>query len=180
MKDIHLNEEELIDRSKSDLQSFEPLYEKYYPQILKFVYKRMDGIDDAYEVVSIIFSKAMANIGKYKHKGFPFSSWLYRIAINEINMFYRESNKRRTISIEEISVRNLHESLGAECQELNDILKSALNHLNENEIQLIDLRFFENLPFLEIANMLGISENNAKVKTYRVLDRLRVVFQKLS
>ena len=147
MKEIHFSEEELIDMSKKDLQSFEPLYEKYYPQILKFVYKRMDCVDDAYEVVSITFSKAMANIGKYKHRGFHFSSWLYRIAINEINLFYRESNKRRTISIEDIAVRNLYESLGVDNQELNDVLKRALNHLNENEIQLIDLRFFENLPF---------------------------------
>ena len=92
-----LNEREIeiqqIEASKINPQCFEPLYKKYYEQILKFVYKRMDNLDDTREVTSIVFSKAISNINKYKDHGHPFSSWLYRIALNEITQFYRDSKK---------------------------------------------------------------------------------------
>jgi RNA polymerase sigma-70 factor (ECF subfamily) len=40
-------------------------------------------------------------------------------------------------------------------------------------LQLIELRFFENKSFKEIAAILEVTENNAKVRTYRVLDQLK-------
>ena len=63
-----------IEASKSNAKNFEPLYNKYYEQILKFVYKRMDNLDDTREVTSIVFSKALANIKNYNHNGYPFSA----------------------------------------------------------------------------------------------------------
>jgi RNA polymerase sigma-70 factor (ECF subfamily) len=44
----------------------------------------------------------------------------------------------------------------------------------------LELRFFEERPFSEVADILGITENNAKVKTYRVIDKLRIIFKKVS
>ncbi|MBK7668389.1 MAG: hypothetical protein IPJ32_14255 [Sphingobacteriaceae bacterium] len=86
-------EQKLIEQSKTDPQAFERLYIKYYEQILKFVYKRVESLDDTRDITSTVFIKALSNISKYKDMGFPFSSWLYRIAINEINMFYRKTKK---------------------------------------------------------------------------------------
>jgi RNA polymerase sigma-70 factor (ECF subfamily) len=179
--DEELNHEsQLIDKAKSDPASFEPLYKKYYPPILKFIYKRVEDLDDCRELASNVFTKALINIGKYRHMGFPFSSWLYRIAINEINQFYRDSNKLRAISISEKGMRHLAEESDHEAKDLKSVLASALEHLNEEEMQLIELRFFEERPFAEVGLLLDITENNAKVKTYRVLDKLRNVFSKLN
>ena len=52
-------------------------------------------------------------------------------------------------------------------------------YLSEDEFLLIELRFFEERPFVEVGELLGITENNAKVKTYRVLDKLRGVYAKI-
>ena len=53
-------------------------------------------------------------------------------------------------------------------------------YLRPEELTIIELRFFEELPFSEVGMIIGISENNAKVRTYRVLDKLRNVFKKLA
>ena len=80
-----------IEDSKRDPKCFESLYRKYYEQIMKFVYKRMENIDDSREVTARVFTKAIVNIKNYSDRGFPFSSWLYRIALNEITQYYRDS-----------------------------------------------------------------------------------------
>lgn len=169
-----------IEESKSNPQCFEPLYTKYYEQILKFVFKRMDNLEDTREVTSIIFSKALSNIKKYNDHGYPFSSWLFRIAINEITQFYRDSKKMRSVSIDEDGIKQIAEETGGYKKELIVVLKKALHYLNDMDMLLIELRFFEERPFSEVGEIIGITENNAKVKTYRAIDRLKIIYTKIS
>ena len=56
-----------------------------------------------------------------------------------------------------------------------DILKEAVTDLEEEDMQFIEMRFFEKRAFKEIAEILGITENNAKVKTYRILEKLKKI-----
>ena len=140
----------------------------------------MDGLDDAREVTAVVFTKALINISKYRDMGFPLSSWLYRIAINEVNLFYRHSKKVRVISIDDNGLKNIAEEAEPANVEVLAELKRALMHLNEDELLLIELRFFDEYSFAEIGQILEITENNAKVKTYRVLDKLRKVYRKIT
>jgi RNA polymerase sigma-70 factor, ECF subfamily len=49
----------------------------------------------------------------------------------------------------------------------------SLDTLKEDDLQLIELRFFEQRSFKEVAEIVGITENNAKVKVHRILERLK-------
>jgi RNA polymerase sigma-70 factor (ECF subfamily) len=168
-----------IEASKTDPQCFEPLYIHHYKHILNFVYKRVENLDDCREITSVVFTKALSSIKNYKHRGFPFSSWLFRIAINEITQFYRDSKKVRIISIDEKGIKNIVEENGNVDPELLVSLKKALLHLEEDDLELIQLRFFEERSFDEVGDILGITGNNAKIRTYRTIDKLRVHFSKL-
>jgi RNA polymerase sigma-70 factor (ECF subfamily) len=172
-------EQQLIEESKTDPQCFDRLYVKYYEPILKFVYKRIEELDDSRDITSIVFTKALANISKYTNQGFPFSSWLYRITINEINMFYRNSKKARIISLNDRGMKQMAGETEETNEELISVLKKSLLYLSGDELLLIELRFFEERPFAEIGEILDITENNAKVKTYRALDKLREVYTKI-
>ena len=57
-----------------------------------------------------------------------------------------------------------------------DQLAQSLTKISSLDYLLIEMRFFEQRAFKEIAEILEITENNAKVKTYRALDRLKVAF----
>lgn len=173
-------EKQYIEDSKTDPKCFEPLYTFYYERILKFVYKRIESLDDTREVTAIVFTKALTNIKKYKDQGFPFSSWLYRIAINEINQFYRDSKKMRIISLDKKGVDSIAEDTDKLNPDLVSALRKALLYLSEEEIMLIELRYFEERPFAEVGEILEITENNAKVRTYRVLDKLKEIFNKIA
>lgn len=173
-------EKQLIEDSKKDPKNFERLYIKYYEQILKFVYKRVESLDDTRDITSSVFIKALANISKYKDMGFPFSSWLYRIAVNEINMFYRNSKKSRVISLNEQGLKNMASETSNVDPEMLMALKRSLLHLAPEELFLIELRFFENKAFAEMGEILDISEANAKIRTYRALDKLRSIYAKVA
>ena len=168
-----------IEEAKRDLRKFEPLYKRYYEQILLFVYKRVEDIEDCRELTAIVFANAISNIKSYKHQGYPFSSWLYRITINEINRYYNKRSKTRVISISEKSLANIAEDSGDKAKEMQVVLKKALMFLEPEELNLIELRYFEDRSFSEIGEILEISEGNAKIKTYRVIDKLKSIYNKL-
>ena len=180
MEDDPHAEHKQIEEAKKNPARFEPLYKKYYERILRFVYKRMENLDDTREITSGVFIKALTNIGKYTHRGHPFSSWLYRIALNEIAQFYRDANKMRVISIDTFGISRIADETGKNGDNLSPVLARAMQHLTEEEVLLLELRFFEDKAFAEIGNILDITENNAKVKTYRVIDKLREIFNKLN
>jgi RNA polymerase sigma-70 factor (ECF subfamily) len=172
-------EKKQVEESKTNPQKFEPLYIKYYEPILKFVYNRVEDLDDCRDVTATVFTKALANIHKFKDRGLPFKSWLYRIALNEVNQYYRDANRVKIISTEDKSVQSIKEETGMD-KDILVSLKKALQYLSGDEVQLIELRFFEDRPFAEMGEILNISESNAKVRTYRTIEKLRAVFLKIS
>ena len=168
------SEQELVTAAKSSPDAFAPLYDKYYKPIFLFIFRRTEDEDLTADLTQHVFIAAMINIKRYEFKGVPFSAWLYRIALNEISMYFRKTKKERTISIEQNDIKNIFEEVKEnENEEKINKLTAVLAKLKPDEMQLVELRFFEQHAFAEIGLILGISENNAKVKMYRLLDKLK-------
>jgi RNA polymerase sigma-70 factor, ECF subfamily len=174
-----LQEEQVwVMQAKADPARFEPLYRKYYDAILRYLKQRMDDPELAYDVASQVFIKAIKNLSKYEDRGVPFGSWLYRIAKSELYQSYRELQATRTVSMENLQIPTF-DTLFFENQEFEynqSLLLSAMQRLKEEQLKLIEMRFFEQLSFKEIGETIGITENNAKVKTFRALEKLREYF----
>ena len=177
---IEIQEEVLaIEKAKKNTAEFEILYNKYFDRIYIFIYHRTADKDLSGDLTQQVFLKALYNIKDYKFKGLPFSAWLYRIALNEINQFFRKSKKTQTFSVDEKHFANVVESVEEEnSDEKYQILIVSLSKLPKESVNLIQLRFFEDYSFKEIGDILGITENNAKVKIYRVLDKLKNFIRK--
>ncbi len=170
-----MNERELIAKAQRDHRHFGPLYEHYFEQMYRFVYKRLGGNEEiAGDLTQQTFIKAMANLSKYEDRGLPFSAWLYRIAQNEVNMYFRSQKKAYTVEITDRMLVAVLEEAGNSnyTQEDLDQLIETINNLEESHADLIELRFFQELSFKEIADIYGISEANAKMKTYRLLEKI--------
>jgi len=104
---------------------------------------------------------------------------LFRIAINEVHQYHRKQKKERHIHIEECHFLDFQDKFQSSSQEVNtDLLFEALNILSDSQMQLIELRFFEKRSFKNMAEILDITENNAKVKTHRVLKKLKKQLKK--
>ena len=172
-------EHEYIVAAKKNPKDFAVLYDMYYEAIFRFIYKRMDDKEMTFDTTQQVFLKALDNIQKYEFKGVPFASWLYRIAYNEINTMFRTQKAEHTINIDSVSIYNIIEEIQETKIEFyhDKIVNIIAEELEEEEIQLIEMRFFEKRSFKEIAEILEITENNAKVKTYRIIDKLKKILK---
>lgn len=172
--DMLQTEQHLIEAAKQNPEHFGPLYDKYYKQIFGYVYQRMDCKESAFDLTSQVFLKALTNIEKYEYKGVPFASWLYRIAHSEVMQSFRTKKNLRTINADISDLRNICEEVEQEyMEEYKSVLMTVIKNLPEDDVQLIELRFFEKRPFKEIAEILNLTETNAKVKLYRILEKVK-------
>ncbi|MEJ1239438.1 sigma-70 family RNA polymerase sigma factor [Chryseolinea sp. T2] len=171
-------ENSIIEKSQLDPAYFKPLYEKYFKRIFLFVYRRIGEKEITADITSQIFLKALTNLKKYEPRGLPFSAWLFRIAINECSSFFRKTKRERLVSIDSASVDTLFEDLTTDhgIEDLHRRLPHLLRKLSADELQIIELRYFEQRPFKEVGDILGISETYAKVRVYRALDKMKRLF----
>jgi len=168
-----------IEIAKTDPRQFAPLYKKYHEAIFRYIYKRVDEEEAAYDITSCVFVKAISNLPKYEYRGVPFSSWLFRIAKSELYQSFRDNKAKRTVSIDSVSIAQIIDDLNEDFSEEQRLkLMQALPQLKEQQLQLIEMRFFEKRSFREIGEIIGMTENNAKVKTFRALVKLKELFNR--
>ena len=140
----------------------------------------MDSKDSAYDVTGQVFLKALSNLHKYQFKGVPFASWLYRIAHNEVMQLFRTQKGKRAINADVSDLRYICEENEAPFfEEYIPAIKKLIQELNSEDLQMVELRFFERRPFKEIAEILEITEVNAKVRMYRIIEKLKKSLSKL-
>lgn len=164
----------LINAAKTNPERFAPLYEKYYKQIFNYLYQRMDSKDNAFDLTSQVFLKALTHLNNYQYKGVPFASWLYRIAHNEMMQLFRQNKDKRVVNADVSDLRFIcEENQEPFFEEYIPQLKKLITGLNEKDLQMVELRYFEKRPFKEIAEILGITEVNAKVRMYRIIEKLK-------
>ncbi|HEX8059915.1 MAG TPA: sigma-70 family RNA polymerase sigma factor [Cyclobacteriaceae bacterium] len=170
-------ERDIIERSRKDPGAFGELYEIYFDRIFNFVYRQTDDEELAGDLCSQTFINALNSLSRYEFRGIPFSAWLYRIARNEINKHYRKNKRKNVFSIEEVKVRELIERSDENWdEELVQKLINFMKDLPTDMLQVLELRFFEDKDFKDIAFILDITESGAKMRTYRALDKLRQNF----
>jgi RNA polymerase sigma-70 factor (ECF subfamily) len=173
-----LHEYSILDRSKKDPKAFGELYEKYFDRIFSFIYRQTDDEDLTADLSSQTFLTALKNVDRYEFRGVPFSAWLYKIASNEVNKHYRKKKRTQVFSIEETRVRELMEQANEGYdEEMIQRLMEFLKELPTDMLRVLELRFFEDKDFKEIAFILDITESGAKMRTYRAMDRLRKNFK---
>jgi RNA polymerase sigma-70 factor, ECF subfamily len=165
-----------IEQAKLDPQKFGRLYNKYYDQIYRYVQQRVECMDVAADVTSQVFFKAFTNLHKYQFKGVPFGSWLYRIAKSEIYQTFRDQSKQQTSSFETLDFATFFDSYHEE--EMRKISSdcNCVKEIKVGEYEIIRLRFYEKQSFKEIGDLLDISENNAKVKCFRSVAKLKKLY----
>ncbi|MBS1506721.1 MAG: sigma-70 family RNA polymerase sigma factor [Bacteroidetes bacterium] len=169
---------EAINRARRDPAAFGVLYEKYFDRIFNFIYTQTDSEELTADLCSQTFLIALGNVNKFEFRGVPVSAWLYKIASNEVNKHYRKIKSRKVYSLEEVRIREL---FGREeedySEEVLTKLLELMKDLPADMLEVLQLRFFEDKDFKEIAFILDITESGAKMRTYRALDRLRKSFK---
>jgi RNA polymerase sigma-70 factor (ECF subfamily) len=172
-----LTEKEIIQAAKTNSQGFARIYELLYNELFRFIFKRVSDRDLAADLVSQTFVKALVNITSFKDTGAPIKSWIYRIAVNEVNMHFRNSKKVFVTRVSFDMLASLEEDVdpGIGREEKRRRLLEGLNQLDETSTLLIEMRYFQQMRHKEMGDILGVSEDAAKMKVHRAFKRLKSI-----
>jgi len=156
---------------------FGVLYEKYFDRLFHFIYRRTDDQELTADLCQQTFLLALKNLTQYEFRGVPVAAWFYKIASNEVNRHYRKNKGKKIFSLEESKIRELigQENEGYD-EEVIRRLIDFMKDLPADMLEVLELRFFEDKDFKDIAFILNLTESGAKMRTYRALDRLRRKF----
>ncbi len=159
-----------------EASAFGLLYDYYQPKIYRFVFIKVSRREEAEDLTHQVFLSAWENIENYKHLGFPFSSWLYRIARNEVIDYYR--TKKNNVELEkadsEISEPPTAEFAIEKKFELENV-RGAIGKLKPEYQDVIIMRFVEDLSPKEIAAALGKTEGAVKLLQHRAIKNLKAL-----
>ncbi len=176
---ITIDLKQQIELSKSDIKHFGPIYDMFHKQVFRFIYNRVEAKEDAADLTSSTFMKAMTGLKNYQDRDKMFISWLLKIAYNEVGLFYRSKKVRDKFFVEEKNLAVVTSDL-----EFDDdnafTLKDALEYLAKDDYDLVQMKYFEGLSFEQIAKIVGKSEDSLKVKAFRIRAKLKNIIIDLS
>lgn len=180
------DEQQLVESAANDPEAFGMLYERHYQPIFGYIFRRTLDWESAEDITSDVFIKAYKNIWRFRWSGVPISAWFYRIASNEVKMYFRRGKKAS------VSLNELMESRGFDVtdpqtpeserkrieQELDQhkdfaAIQSQVEQLPVKYQEVIALRYFEQKSITEIAEILDKNENTVKSLLARGLERIR-------
>ena len=164
------DERDLIEAAQNDPGRFAELYELNFHRVYAYIACRIHDRSERQDLTAHVFQQALANIGKFKWRGAPFVTWLYRIASNAIADQTRK--KSREVTEAELTTNTSVDS-DLEQVERRTRLFSAVETLPEDQRRVIVLRFGEEKSIREIAAELNRSEGAVKQLQFRGLENLR-------
>ena len=164
----------LIARAKvGDADAISALYERYAPQIQRYIASRLGDPVQAEDVCADVFVKVLESLGRYEDRGWPFSAWLYRIAYARTVDVMRQSRRRHSIPLDERQLGALDPPDDAVMSRLAyHEIKGAMDILTREQQLVLRLRFDEDRSLAEIAQSLGRSVGSVKALQHRGLTRL--------
>ncbi len=130
-----------------------------------------DAHKDLFQEVTIQLWKAYP---KFRGDA-KFSTWMYRVALNTAITLYRKSKRRiQTSDISDFHYKLEYDEYDGEIEEQMQLLYKAIHQLSDIEKALI-LLYLEDKPYKEIAETMGITEVNARVKVNRIKTKLKTI-----
>ena len=158
------------------MQSFEDVYKMYFKRVYAFLYKLTSNHDVAEEMVQETFYRAFVSFHKYDGSCEMFT-WLAAIAKN-VFFKYLSKQKLQTLNIDLIVESQAADSDSdpeAVLQQkfVASYVNECVSRLPQKYRDVVFLRIYAELPFSQIADILGITENSAKVVYYRAKNALR-------
>jgi RNA polymerase sigma-70 factor (ECF subfamily) len=175
------SDEELVEACQSgEASAFDVLVARWEDRIRGAAYRFLGSDEEARDVAQEAFLKAYQAIGTFKKEA-RFSSWLYQIATNLCRDRLRRRKTRATVSLEALEESGpvmvetrpgAHERLLE--RDLARAVRRAVSELPEEQREVVILKEYQDLTFLEIAQALGVPVSTVKTRLYRGLGQLRL------
>lgn len=180
IEDSYYIREYIEHRSESAAAEIVRKYQKFvYLTILRIV----ENTEDAKDITQEVFVKALESLSKFRGES-SLKTWLYRIAAN---MASNSLRKRKVRTFFSISKDNSYEELPEGSPnpeehftntELEQKFLNALSKLPKKQRETFALRYFEEMPYAEISELLGVSVGALKANYFHAVNKIAVELNK--
>ena len=153
---------------------FDSLYQAYHPKVLKLCLGYTGDYPQAQDLVQETFMKAWHSLPKFKGESLV-STWIYRIAVNTCLNHLRTERRRPADPLQTHHDEQAVEEPG-EIEHQISFLYTCISQLAETDRLIISL-VLDDISYGEIAQVVGISEGNLRVKIHRIKQQLTSLFQ---
>lgn len=171
---------ELAERARYDKEAFSELYDYFFPRVYNFIFAKVKNTEQADDIISITFEKVFVKLGDYDNSKGAFSTWIFRIALNEMNSLFRKNKQLNEAAWEEF-FEPADGRKTPEQQVLSDEgdsqLLLALEKLSDRERRVVSLKYLTGISNKEIAEMEDMTANNVGVVLHRALDKLKAILE---
>lgn len=168
----------LIERAlQGDPDAWQALVRAHEKQVYNFGLRMSGNSDDAKDLLQEVFLSAYQNLSRFRQDA-KFSTWLMRIAYNRaIDQARRRKVRDADPLPEQLEMVDERPGPAAETQnrQRNQRLQQWLGALSQEQRMVIELKFFQEMTFEDIADLVGISANTAKTRFYAGLTRLKTL-----
>lgn len=171
---MHFSDHEIITMLQtvdSQNNGLRQLMSKYQERLYWVIRKIVESHEDADDVLQNTFIKAYRNIGKFESRSSLFT-WLYTIARNEALTIRKSTIKKATVAIPEYTASALSVSNENTEEEILRQLHSALNTLPERQKQVFEMRYYQELSYNEIGNILNLTEGALKASYHHAVKKI--------
>ena len=171
----------LVQSGKSDF--FGILINRYQEKMMRYARRFLSNDDDKKDIVQEIFIKAYVNIKSFDPKR-KFSSWLYRIAHNELVNNLKKKNKSFLPILDldtffpqhGYSNNNVNEKIDR--KNTMELIDKCFNELDTKYKEPIILYYLENLSYKEIADVMSIPVSTVGIRIKRAKKIMKSIFEK--
>ncbi len=179
-----MDDRELVERAKlKDSAAFEELVRKYQQRVYNLALRMTGNEEDAFDLSQEAFIKAWRGLETFQFDA-QFSTWLYRLTSNACLDFLRSQKRHKTVSLtyeddegEETQIDVIDPAPDPEqaalASEDRELLRCALDALDDESREIITLRVIDDLRYDQIAEVLGIKEGTVKSRLSRAREKLK-------
>ena len=168
---------DLIKRAQTgDAEVVTALYEQYYQDVFRYLYYRVGDRHIAEDLASEVFLRMLRFIGGFNPPSASFQSWLFQIARNLSIDYHRSRSLREHLPLnEDMPTSAYSPDHSADSHLTSEILQKALSCLNNDQRDVILMRFVAGMPIVEVARTLHKSEDAIKGLQRRGLAALKEI-----
>ena len=163
--------------ARQDRRAFEILYRRYYPRLLGFARRWLTAPEQAEEVIQevmfVVWRDAAAFQGRSK-----VSTWIFGITYRQAMKSLQKSNSLSLTDDGQLPESGAEDRLLAN-RELRLSLDNALSELSPEHRMVLELTFFEDRSYREIADILDCPQNTVKTRMFHARERLRRILPRL-
>lgn len=183
---LHTDDELVALYASGENSAFDALLERYKDRLYSYILYIVHNNDVADDLFQDTFVRAIMTIrqGKYTGEG-KFYAWLTRIAHNLIIDQFRQEKNENTISNDEVEGDLFNNARHSDScveqqmvvsQTLEDV-KQLMNHLPQNQREVVHMRFYQDMSFKEIAEQTGVSINTSLGRMHYAIQNMRRMAQ---